>query len=87
MREKEGSYLVLKLSGIVRGNEKGTHCLWGGGVQLGHPVPGGYKSGDLVLQVGGLSNLSSKLDSNQIFSKIAGISILNAIALQFCFGY
>jgi hypothetical protein len=28
----------------------GTQCL---GVQLGHPVSGGHKYGDLVLQVGG----------------------------------
>jgi hypothetical protein len=27
-----------------------------GGI-LGHPVPGGYKYGDLALQVGGVSNL------------------------------
>jgi hypothetical protein len=26
------------------------------GVYLGHPIPGGYKYGDLALQVGGVSN-------------------------------
>jgi hypothetical protein len=31
----------------VGGDEKGTH-----------PVPGGFKYGDLALQVGGVSNLS-----------------------------
>jgi hypothetical protein len=33
---------------------KETQCL---GIQLGHPVPGGYKYGDVVLQVGEVSNL------------------------------
>jgi hypothetical protein len=31
------------------------------GLQPGHPVPGGYKYGDLTLQVGGVSNLSQKI--------------------------
>jgi hypothetical protein len=31
---------------VVGGDEKGTQC-------LGHPVPGGYKIGDLALQVWG----------------------------------
>jgi hypothetical protein len=39
---------------VVGGDEKGTQCL---GIQPGHPVPGGYKYGDLALQVGGVSNL------------------------------
>jgi hypothetical protein len=34
---------------VVGGDEKGTLCL---GVLLGHPVPVGYKYGDLALQVG-----------------------------------
>jgi hypothetical protein len=38
----------------VGGDEKGTQCL---GVKPGHPVPGGYKYGDLAHQVGGVSNL------------------------------
>jgi hypothetical protein len=42
---------------VVGGDEKGTQCL---GVLLGHPVPGGYKYGDLALQVGGVSNLRQK---------------------------
>jgi hypothetical protein len=37
---------------VVRGDGKGTQCP---GVYLGHPVPGGYKYGDLTLQVGGVS--------------------------------
>jgi hypothetical protein len=36
--------------GVVGGDEKETQCL---GIKLGHPVPGGYKYGDLALQVGG----------------------------------
>jgi hypothetical protein len=39
---------------VVGGDEKGTQCL---GVQLGHPVPGGYKYGDMALHVGGVSSL------------------------------
>jgi hypothetical protein len=39
---------------VVGGNEKGTQCL---GVSLGHPDPGGYKYGDLALQVRGVSSL------------------------------
>jgi hypothetical protein len=35
---------------VVGGEEKGTQCL---GVKLGHPVPRGYKYGDLAFQVGG----------------------------------
>jgi hypothetical protein len=29
------------------------------GVYLGHPVPGGYKYGDLALQVGGVSRIET----------------------------
>jgi hypothetical protein len=36
--------------GIVGGDEKEIQYL---GVYLSHPVPGGYKYGDLALQVGG----------------------------------
>jgi hypothetical protein len=39
---------------VVGGGEKGTQCL---GLQLCYPLPGGYKYGDLALQVGGVSNL------------------------------
>jgi hypothetical protein len=45
------STVVLR---VVGGDEKGTQCL---GVQLGHPVPQGYKYGDLAVQVKGVSNL------------------------------
>jgi hypothetical protein len=38
---------------VVGGNKNGTQCL---GVYPDHPVPGGYKYGDLDLQVGGVSN-------------------------------
>jgi hypothetical protein len=41
---------------VVRGDGKGTQCL---GVYLGHPVPGGYKYEDLVLQVGGVSKIGT----------------------------
>jgi hypothetical protein len=39
---------------VVGGDENETQGL---GVQLGHPVPGGCKYGDLALQVGRVSNL------------------------------
>jgi hypothetical protein len=39
---------------VVGDYEKGTQCLE---VKLGHPLPGGYKYGDLALKVGGVSNL------------------------------
>jgi hypothetical protein len=39
---------------VIRDEEKGTQCL---GVQLGHPVPGGYKYADLILQLGEVSSL------------------------------
>jgi hypothetical protein len=38
----------------VGGDGNGTQCL---GVKPDHPVPRGYKFGDLALQVGGVSNL------------------------------
>jgi hypothetical protein len=41
------STVVLR---VVGGDEKGTQCL---GVYPGHTLPGGYKHGDLALQVGG----------------------------------
>jgi hypothetical protein len=41
---------------VVRGDWKGTQCP---GVYLGHPVPGGYKYGDLALQVGGVSRIGT----------------------------
>jgi hypothetical protein len=37
---------------VVRGDEEGTQC---SGVYLDHPVPGGYKYGDLALQIVGVS--------------------------------
>jgi hypothetical protein len=39
---------------VVRGNRKGTQSL---GVHLGHPVPGGYKYGDLAFQDGASQEL------------------------------
>jgi hypothetical protein len=45
------STVELRVGG---GDESGTQCL---GVYLGYPVPGGYKYGDLALQVGIVSNL------------------------------
>jgi hypothetical protein len=41
---------------VIRGDGKGTQCP---GVYLGHSVPGGYKYGDLVLQVGGVSRIGT----------------------------
>jgi hypothetical protein len=49
-RRLNTSTVVLRVTG---GDGKRTQCL---GVQLGHPVPGGYKYGNLFLQVGGVSN-------------------------------
>jgi hypothetical protein len=42
---------------VVRGNKKGTQCP---GVQLGHPVAGRYKYGNLTLQVWGASDETPK---------------------------
>jgi hypothetical protein len=42
--------------GVVRGDGKGTQC---SGIYLGHTVPGGYKYGDLALQVGGVSRIGT----------------------------
>jgi hypothetical protein len=41
---------------VVRGDGKGTQCP---GVYLAHPAPGGYKYGDLALQVGGVSRIGT----------------------------
>jgi hypothetical protein len=49
-----GSNISTVALRIVGGDEKGTQCL---GVKLGHPVPAGYKYGDLALKVGRASNL------------------------------
>jgi hypothetical protein len=42
---------------VVQGEGKGTRCL---GVQLDHPVTGGYKYGILALQVGGVSTMGQQ---------------------------
>jgi hypothetical protein len=49
-----GSNTFTVVLQVVGGDEKATQYL---GVYLGHPVPGGYKYGDLALQVGGVLNL------------------------------
>jgi hypothetical protein len=41
---------------VIRGDGKGTQCP---GVYLGYLVPGGYKYGDLALQVGGVSRIGT----------------------------
>jgi hypothetical protein len=51
---EEGSNTSTVALRVVGGDEKGTQYL---GVYPGHPVAGGYKYGDLALQVGGVSNL------------------------------
>jgi hypothetical protein len=51
-RVEAGSNTSTVALRVVGGDEKGTQCL---GLQPGHPVPGGYKYGDLALQVGGVS--------------------------------
>jgi hypothetical protein len=53
-RVEAGSNTSIVALRVVGGDEEGTQCL---GVKLGHPVPGGYKYGDLSLQIGGVSNL------------------------------
>jgi hypothetical protein len=45
------STVALRVAGS---DENGTQCLE---VNLGHPVRGGYKYGDLALEVGGVSSL------------------------------
>jgi hypothetical protein len=52
-----GGLEYLHRSAASRKNKKGIQCPW---LQLGHPVPGGYKYGDLALQVGGVSNETVK---------------------------
>jgi hypothetical protein len=41
---------------VVRGDGKGTQCP---GEYLVHPALGGYKYGDLALQVGGISRIGT----------------------------
>jgi hypothetical protein len=53
-RVEAGSNTSTVALRVVGDDEKRTQCL---GVELDHPVPGGYKYGDLVLQAGGVSNL------------------------------
>jgi hypothetical protein len=43
---------------VEGGDENGTQFL---GLQLGHPVPGGYKYGDLALQVAEISNVRQNM--------------------------
>jgi hypothetical protein len=42
---------------VIRDDVKGTQCPR---VYLGHPVPGGYKYGNLPIQVGGVSDETGK---------------------------
>jgi hypothetical protein len=51
-RVEAGSSTPTVILQVVGEDEKGTQCL---GVKLDHPVPGGYKYGDLALQVGSLA--------------------------------
>jgi hypothetical protein len=50
----KGSACINHALRVLRGDGKGTQCP---GVYVGHPVPGGYKYGDLALQVGGVSRI------------------------------
>jgi hypothetical protein len=54
-RVEPGSDTFTVALRVVGGDEKRTRCL---GIQPEHPVPGGYRYGDLALQVKGVSNLS-----------------------------
>jgi hypothetical protein len=47
-RVEAGSNTSTAVLRVLGGDQKRTQ---------GHPVPGGYKDGDLALQVGGVSNL------------------------------
>jgi hypothetical protein len=53
-RVEAGSNTSTVALRVVGGDETGMQCL---GAYLGHSVPGGYKYGDLALQIGGVSNL------------------------------
>jgi hypothetical protein len=53
-RVEAGSKTSTVALRVIGGNEKGTQRLE---VKLAHPVPGGYKCGDLALHVRGVSNL------------------------------
>jgi hypothetical protein len=53
-RVEAGSNTSTVALRVLRGDEKGTQCL---GFYLGYPALGGYKYGDLALQVGEVSNL------------------------------
>jgi hypothetical protein len=53
-RVEAGSNTSTVALRVVGGDEKGIQCL---GLQLGHPVPGGYKYGDPALQFGRILNL------------------------------
>jgi hypothetical protein len=52
-RVEAGSNTSTVALRVVGGEEWETQC-------LGHHVPGGYKYGDLTLQVGGVSNLGQQ---------------------------
>jgi hypothetical protein len=52
---------VIRKANSSTGDKKGAQCP---GVQLGHFVAGGYKFGDLALQVGGVSNETVKYGSD-----------------------
>jgi hypothetical protein len=58
---------------VVGGDEKGTQCL---GVQLGRPVPGGYKYDDLALQVG-----ESRICDSKMWPRVQRESDLRMTAL------
>jgi hypothetical protein len=49
-----GSNVSIIALRVVGGDENGTQCL---GLQLGHPILGVYKYGELALGIGGVSNL------------------------------
>jgi hypothetical protein len=56
---------------VVRGNGKRTQC---SRVYLDNPVPGGYKCGDLALQVGGVSRIGTITWSSVPRTALARIS-------------
>jgi hypothetical protein len=49
--------LRVKERPLLPSNTVKTQC---SGIKLGHPVPGGYKYGNLALQIGGVSDETVK---------------------------
>jgi hypothetical protein len=55
-RVEAGQNTAIVALRVVRGDGKGTQCP---GVYMDHPLPGGYKYGDLALKVWGVSRIGT----------------------------